>query len=104
MKALNSGNCATITVDLNEEVQKEALIIFPQPSSGVFNFQFTGESSVSSPKTVLLYNVMGEIILQKEMTSKSTEINIQNQAEGVYLYRILQTGKEMQKGKLYLVR
>lgn len=104
MKALNSGNCATITVDLNEEVQKEALIIFPQPSSGVFNFQFTGESSVSITKTVLLYNVMGEIILQKEMTSKSTEINLQNQAEGVYLYRILQTGKEMQKGKLYLVR
>ena len=44
------------------------------------------------------------IILQKEMTSNSTEINLQNQAEGVYLYRILQTGKEMQKGKLYLVR
>jgi len=63
------------------------ITVYPNPNNG----QFTIESSISGASSVEIYNVLGEKVLTKNLSTPKgvNTINISNQPNGVYLYRII---------------
>ncbi len=74
--------------------------IFPNPNSG----KFTISLQVVSLKTqITIYNILGEQIYQAPLNATTTQINISNKAEGLYLYRVLsETGELLGEGKFVI--
>jgi len=63
------------------------IVVYPNPNNG----QFTIESSVGGASSVEIYNILGEKVFTRNLsTTKGTNtINVSNQPNGVYLYRII---------------
>ncbi len=59
-----------------------AVNLFPNPTLDKLNVQFKkGEE----PKTLNVFNVLGELVLTKSMTSPIVELNLGSQPSGIYL-------------------
>ena len=77
------------------------IIVYPNPNNG----QFTIESSISGASVVEIYNLLGEKVFTKNLsTTKGTnQINVSNQPNGVYLYRVIsENGDLLGQGKITL--
>ena len=63
------------------------IVVYPNPNNG----QFTIESSIGGASSVEIYNLLGEKVFTRNLsTTKGTNtINVGNQPNGVYLYRII---------------
>ena len=104
MISLNSGNCATITVGIEEASTIQNIIISPQPSTGRIELNIPESIMKQGVQSLEVYNALGQVIFQKQIHSNLSLIEIENQAEGIYFYRILSDKKlDLAKGKLYLV-
>jgi len=79
---------------------KGIITIYPNPSNG----QFVIQSSLASGQlSVEIYDILGQLILQKQLKSKSTPINLNTQANGIYLYKVIKTdGSTLGVGKLII--
>jgi uncharacterized repeat protein (TIGR03803 family) len=110
--AYNSFGCTdtahfTITVDTNcptgiNEVQnnKTVIQIFPNPNNGQFTIQLAKSHQLIANSSVEVYNMLGEKIHTAKLNSTSTQINLSNNASGIYLYRVLtETGNLVSEGK-----
>ena len=58
------------------------LVVFPNPSTGIFTIK---NDNISSPINFEVYNMLGEMILQKQ---NSTEIDLSNAVKGIYFVKI----------------
>ncbi len=83
-KLINVG-----TAGLDEVVQSNDLnlIVYPNPSKGLFNVEFNSNESAS---TLTISNLLGEVILKKEILQSSngnfdTQIDLSNYPNGIYL-------------------
>ena len=77
------------------------IIVYPNPNNG----EFTIESSISGASVVEIYNILGEKVFTKNLsTTKGTnQINVSNQPNGVYLYRVIsESGDLLGQGKITL--
>ena len=77
------------------------ITVYPNPNNG----QFTIESSISGVSVVEIYNILGEKVFTKNLsTTKGTnQINVSNQPNGVYLYRVTsESGDLLGQGKITL--
>ncbi|GEP51338.1 peptidase S8 [Flavobacterium noncentrifugens] len=71
-------------------------LVYPNPVASVISIAFPlGFDNVK----ITLYNTLGQEILQKNITSQSSEIGVENLKSGIYLYQIESNGTT-QKGKL----
>jgi len=63
------------------------IVVYPNPNNGQFNI----ESSIDGASSVEIYNILGEKVYTKNLsTTKGVNtINVNNQPNGVYLYRII---------------
>ena len=79
------GSAAMATVV--KENSKQELTLFPNPSStGIFTVDF---GNTINQTTVTVYDVVGKIILTKEINSINKQsIDISNQANGIYFVNI----------------
>jgi hypothetical protein len=78
-------------------------IVYPNPSTGKFNIK----SSVNSRQSLVeVYNMIGEKILSQLATYNSPlTINLADQPNGVYFYRLLNKDNELvASGKLMLAK
>ena len=75
------------------------LLVYPNPSTGVFTMQLSGTSRQS---TVEVYNMVGEKVYSQLTTLNSQfSIDLSNQAPGIYLYRVTgNDGSSIGSGKL----
>lgn len=71
------------------EFEKKEIKVYPNPSTGVF--QLTFKESFSEKAVYLVYDLLGKMILEKEIPKDFTtcEINLENYPKGVYLLRII---------------
>ena len=78
-----------ITSDINE-IDFLQLIVFPNPSEGMFNLIFQGTND--SHLSIKIYNILGQIIFNKNLYNLedkfSNQINLQTKARGVYMLEI----------------
>lgn len=91
-----------VTAGINNLTANNASIkVYPNPSNGVFTLQ---SSVVSDQSSVEVYNVLGEKVYSQFSTLHSPlSINLSNQPNGIYLYRLIsETGQMIGEGKLVI--
>jgi hypothetical protein len=68
------------------------LRIHPNPALGSTVQIVTADTS---PKTVLIFDLFGKVVLRRRISSNS--LNIESLVPGVYMVRVLQSGKSATK-------
>jgi type IX secretion system substrate protein len=63
----------------------EAVAVFPNPNSGIFTLNYTGDSDV---KQINVYDIIGNIIISGNFTGNETELNLTIQPKGIYFLNI----------------
>ncbi|HTB31521.1 MAG TPA: T9SS type A sorting domain-containing protein [Bacteroidia bacterium] len=100
-----TGEC---TVDNATETIKNtapSITLFPDPNTGRFTISFAGTLNFMS-STIEIYNVLGEkVYSQSNIQNPTFKIDLLNQPNGVYLYRIIsQNGDLIGEGKLIIAK
>jgi hypothetical protein len=75
---------------------------YPNPFENTINFTMDGMQNGKA--TIVLIDVLGNKVLQKEFTATNTFTKIQLQTDqltnAVYMYQLMQNGKVLSEGKL----
>jgi subtilisin-like proprotein convertase family protein len=59
--------------------------IYPNPSNGSFIFEVLEDLNLSNQNEIVVYNMLGKEVFRKEnMSEQSLEINLENNAKGIY--------------------
>jgi parallel beta-helix repeat protein len=72
-----------------DDSESHAINIYPNPSNGIFNF----ETNTSQDGILRIYSLAGVLIFDKKITTKLSEIDISNNASGIYILRLQQNNK-----------
>lgn len=83
------------TVGINELPSTPQINVYPNPSSGQFNF-----SGLEKENKIEVFDITGRIIYQSIANSDFETINISDKAKGIYFYRITKEMKLIQSGKI----
>ena len=88
-----------VTVGEQEIDEINNVKLFPNPSTGIFNFELHG---VNTKAEIAVYNMLGEKVYSKlTMDNSQLTINLSEQPSGIYLYRIIsESGIPIGQGKL----
>ncbi|MEK9620076.1 MAG: T9SS type A sorting domain-containing protein [Flavobacteriales bacterium] len=78
---LQFGSCTTPGTGIDE--LKSSFSIYPNPSNGVITIQAT-----NSIKTVNIYNMIGNLVMVKNIANNQTTMNIENLTNGVYFMEL----------------
>jgi len=88
----------TVAIDeRNEESILQNAIVYPNPASKSF---FVRTSCLRSE--LILFNVNGEKVLTQSITGLVTEIKSVSLPSGVYIWQVVQEGKQIESGKLII--
>ena len=84
-------------VNVNELLQDDQIKVFPNPNDGNFNILF--EKSVWENLDLKIYNVHGQLILEKELVGGEFQyaVSIPNVAEGIYFLQLKTEGEFLVK-------
>jgi len=100
-KALQVAGCP-LAVQNIEKPQRN-ILVFPNPSNGLFTIKSPVASGQSS---VEVYNMLGQqVYSQYTLPNTQYQIDISNQPTGIYFYRVIsENGNLIGAGKLIIVR
>ena len=76
------GNGPNLVAIKTETKDEEQIQIFPNPSSGIFNFTLNEASAIS------VINIIGTEIYSQQATDKTTTIDLRGNPKGIYFLRI----------------
>ena len=76
--------CATSS-GINEVSAADEVHLFPNPTNGIINISV---ENLQSKGSIQIYNLLGQKVLQADLNTDKTEINLAGQAAGTYLYHI----------------
>ncbi|CAN5439506.1 hypothetical protein BH10BAC1_BH10BAC1_06420 [soil metagenome] len=82
---------------LNELQNTPQISVYPNPSSGQFNF-----NGLEKGNKIEVFDMTGKLIFEGRATSDFETINISENAKGIYFYRITDESKLVQSGKIAL--
>jgi len=85
------SGCDSLTpVSIKEGLYFDGLSIYPNPSDGEFVIE------VSNTNTwIEVYNMLGELVLKQRNTLKRFAINLHNEANGMYMVKLITDDKEI---------
>lgn len=85
-------------VGLNSANGNAALIsAYPNPGNGLYTIDYTPGSKSTRLE---MYNLTGQLIKKEMLVSEKTLLNIQNEANGIYLITVIEDEKKIFTGKL----
>ena len=79
------------------DTQEPVLTIYPNPSTGQFNF-----SGLEKENTIEIYDATGRLVLETVSKNNSERIDLIGKDKGIYFYKITNSNKIAQQGKLIL--
>lgn len=82
----------SITVSVNVKKSAQAIVIYPNPTTGMFTVHFT--SGQAAP--IDIYNVLGELIASPPVRESTTVVDLLNLEAGMYFVKT-RNGTEVQK-------
>lgn len=100
--------CTSLSASISiSAVQPNYAFITPNPSSGVFMVNYHNTPGVESPRAVIVYDAKGAKIFNKlyqktEASIERMEVNLGKKATGVYMVVLMQKGKKLKSGKVYI--
>jgi hypothetical protein len=80
-------NNFTTTTSIKENQTKAEISIYPNPGNGVYHIQLP-ENTNHELTTIQVYDVLGTLIIGNQTQNRITEINLSNQPNGVYIFRV----------------
>ncbi len=82
---ISIDTCVSINSNLN--AQKETMIIYPNPSSGVFNIEFDNVENISR---LVVYNTLGQIVktVSTKQAIKTYKLDLSGNSKGLYFIGI----------------
>jgi hypothetical protein len=93
------GNAQTFNVIAVDPCDgNNAVSVYPNPGNGIY----TLESGIYKAGQLLtFYNIMGQQVYTAQLTARQATIDISNQPQGIYLYRITSaSGDQVAQGKV----
>jgi hypothetical protein len=98
-KVTNVGNqmfisrltAKNIPLSINQQVLNE-LQIYPNPSNGLVIVNVK-----NSNQRIRIYNPLGGLVYSKQLSVGNNEINLGNQAKGIYCVEVIGDGKRITK-------
>lgn len=93
-------DCNGLAVSINNNVQinNNPVSVYPNPSSGVFNFNLESNKHLGS--TICIYNSSGILVNNIEFDYKEQIINLAMYSNGIYFYQIKFENSIIASGKL----
>jgi len=77
---------------------EETAKLFPNPNDGKFTVSLQG---VSGKTQITVFNILGEQVYQSSLNTTNTQIDLSNEADGIYLYRVVtEIGNLVSEGRL----
>lgn len=92
----NFNTSSGVGIESHPEVTSQ-IIVSPNPSQGQFRFSNLMEGDV-----VEIYDVAGKLIKQIVSKNDSESVDLTGEQKAIYIYKVLQNGKEIQLGKLII--
>ncbi len=86
---VDTSACVSIySVGINGNAIANSVSVYPNPSSGMFTIESTNRSQV------IVTSVLGEIVFNQMMEVGKHNIDLQNQANGVYFVKVISNNKQ----------
>lgn len=76
-------------VGIEDILNNDKINIYPNPNNGIF----TIEKNIDENTTLEVYNLSGQLILQKSFVGNTTQVNLTNYPKGIYLVKIIADNK-----------
>ncbi len=83
-KALQVAGCPLSVQTLSNT--KPYVKLYPNPNNGRF---IVSLYNIGAKSEIMIYNIMGEKIYESNLSSGNTEVNLNNESTGMYLYRVI---------------
>ena len=101
ISSMRYANTEAETESLSED-GLQTLLIYPNPSSGSFTINYT----IDADATLYIYDAQGKQVYSVVLTAqqKSIAVNNLNLANGVYMYKVLNSGNMLHNGKLIILK
>jgi serine protease AprX len=68
---------------------KNDFVVYPNPTSDSISVTLPNESNI---KTIAIYNVLGQLVLEKNLIGQSPTISLKSLVSGMYFYKIYSDG------------
>ncbi len=82
-----------------DELLKRSLRIYPNPSNGVFNMEFS--SALGEDIEIRIINVLGQILREERLSPTELYwLDLSNRPQGLYLLQLRQNGRLVAYHKL----
>jgi hypothetical protein len=81
--SVHGFDCSVAALVGVEDIKRDAVSIFPNPSNGHFYFDFHDDFSGSYRCTVT--TLTGQIVISKQINDKKDVINLTNNTKGIYI-------------------
>ncbi len=101
----NSSNVVHFTYkyDVNyvgiDDIKSYDISVYPNPTTEYFKIRLPEELEGSN---ITLTNILGEIILEKEINNSNEKVYVNNLAKGIYFYSIINANKLIETKKLII--
>ena len=80
----------------NYEIKNDDFVIYPNPSNGKFKIERKNNKTIS----IMIYNALGALILKENISSFSSDVNLENRPSGIYFYQAIEKNNVIKSGKL----
>jgi hypothetical protein len=92
------GDCATLDVPSIDEATK-AIIFYPNPFGTSVTIAIN-EISKMNTYEIRIYNLLGEVVMNKFITQQTTTLETNKFPSGIYFYQVVSNNQLIQSGKL----
>jgi len=97
----SDNGCVDQFGGINEYNSAQLIEVYPNSSSGIFNIEQLVENSTLS---ISVYDAFGKEILNQQLTTTSSIIDLSENAAGVYFYRVVGSDLKSATGKMIVSR
>jgi photosystem II stability/assembly factor-like uncharacterized protein len=102
VEAFNAANCSEVSIEMDVVVvsvdeHSNLLVIYPNPSEGIFNIQYSSE--FKAVQSIEVFDMLGNKVYSRNTTSSSRKdmIDLSKQPAGVYLLTLMIDGQKIEK-------
>ena len=85
----------TCIVSVEEEITQSTFNLYPNPANDVLNISF--QNTIINEKQIRIFEGIGKICYQKNISSNSLRIDISDYTEGIYLFEVIENGNRTTK-------
>ena len=83
-------------VEINSLHNENGIFIFPNPANDKIILSIDNQSNINSSSNISICDLSGKNILQMEIKSSETEIDVSDYAAGIYFVKVIVGGKQFE--------